>query len=156
MFSLESDWLSCSDLVGNFDVAGVEVFFTALEKIKTVFGISLRSFRMTCSLGIRYFFLDLDDFCFHFEYWALPWEYLLVYSAVAASDFGAGALIFVLSLNAAPRTRRYCFTALFHCVYISKTWLAVLYTFIIFVNSSCCLFSRELDESLWLFFFESK
>ena len=55
MSSLESDSLSCSDLVGNFDVVGLEVFFTAFEKIISRFGFSLRSFRMSFSLVMRSF-----------------------------------------------------------------------------------------------------
>ena len=55
MSSLESDRLSCSDLVGSFDLVGKDVFFTAFEKYTSGFFFSLRSFRTACSLGMRYF-----------------------------------------------------------------------------------------------------
>ena len=55
MSSLEEDRLSCSDLVGDFDVAVLEVFFTAVEKNNSGFGFSLRSFCMAFSLGKRSF-----------------------------------------------------------------------------------------------------
>ena len=100
------------------------MFFTAFKKIYSGFGFSLRTFRMACSLGMRSFVLDLDDFCFSFEFWAVPSECLVVFSAVAASEFDTGALIFIMSFAAAPRTCRYCFTAFLHCVLISKTSLA--------------------------------
>ena len=60
---------------------------------------------------------------------------LVVCFAVLAFDFGTGAPIFVASLVAAPRTRRYCFTAPVHCVAIFKTLLAAHWSLIIFVNS---------------------
>ena len=48
------------------------MFFTAFEKVNPGCGFILRSFRMACSVGMRFFFgLDLDDFCFSFEYWAV-------------------------------------------------------------------------------------
>ena len=43
--------------------------------------------------------------------------------AIDESDFGTGALILVVSLVAAPRTRRYCFTPSFYCVPIFETLL---------------------------------
>ena len=52
MSSLESDLLFCSDLVGDFNVVVLEVFFTAFENINSGFGFSLKSFRMACSLGM--------------------------------------------------------------------------------------------------------
>ena len=55
MSLLESDRLSCSDLVGDFDAAGLKVFFTAFEKTTSGFGFSLRSFRIACSLVMRFF-----------------------------------------------------------------------------------------------------
>ena len=60
----------------------------------------------------------------------------MVISAVAASYFFVGALIFVVSLAAALCTRRYRFMSSFYCVPISKTSLAARSFFIIFVNSS--------------------
>ena len=54
--SLESSWLSCSDLIGDFDVVGLEVFFIAFEKTNSWFRFSLRSFRLACSLGLGSFF----------------------------------------------------------------------------------------------------
>ena len=53
--SLESDRLSFSDLVGDFNVVGLEVLSTAFKKINSGFGFSLKSFRMACSLGTRSF-----------------------------------------------------------------------------------------------------
>ena len=69
----------------------------------------------------------------------------MVCSAVAAPDFGTGALIFVVFLVAAPHTRRYCFMASFHCVLMSKTCLAAHWSLIIFVNFG---FSLDLPEFL--------
>ena len=43
------------DLVGDIDVDGIGVFFTAFEKINSGFGFSLRSFCMECSLGVSFF-----------------------------------------------------------------------------------------------------
>ena len=72
MSSLELDRLSCSDLVFDFDLLGLDAFFTAFEKINSGFGFSLRSFRMACSLGKRYFnwiwmisvfLLNIRQFC---------------------------------------------------------------------------------------------
>ena len=45
----------CSELVGDFDLVGFKVFFTAFEKINSGFGFSLKSFHIACSLDIRYF-----------------------------------------------------------------------------------------------------
>ena len=42
-----------SELVGDFDPVGLKVFFTAIEKINSVFGFSLRSFRKACSLSMH-------------------------------------------------------------------------------------------------------
>ena len=67
--------------------------------------------------------------------------------AVVVFDFGTGALIFVESLVATPRTCCYCFTASDHCVPISKTFHAAHYSFIIFVNFSFCLFSMDFYDS---------
>ena len=50
-----SDWLPCSDQVGDFAAVGIEMFFTAFEKINLCFGFSLKSFRTACSLGMRSF-----------------------------------------------------------------------------------------------------
>ena len=50
-FSLGSDRHSCADLVGDFYLVGLEVLFTAFEKINSGFEFSLRSFRMAYSLG---------------------------------------------------------------------------------------------------------
>ena len=55
MSSKVSDQRSCSDLVGDFVLVGLEIFFTAYEKINSGFGFSLRSFCMACSLGMRSF-----------------------------------------------------------------------------------------------------
>ena len=55
MSSLESDRLSCSNLIGDFALVGLGVFFTAFEKITSGFGFSLRSFRSACNLGMRSF-----------------------------------------------------------------------------------------------------
>ena len=52
---LVHDYLSCSELVGDLDLVGFNVFFTAFEKINLGFGFSLRSFLITCSLGMRSF-----------------------------------------------------------------------------------------------------
>ena len=48
----------------------------------------------------------------------------MVVSAMVASDFCAGAFIFVVSLAAALCTRRYRFMASFHCLAVSKKYLA--------------------------------
>ena len=53
----------------------------------------------------------------------------MVFSAVAAYDFVTTAFIFVVSLAAAPRTRRSYFTASFHCMSVSKTCLAAQWSF---------------------------
>ena len=53
--SLESDLLPCSELVDEFDVVGLEVLFTAFEKISSRIGFSLRIFPMDRSLGLRSF-----------------------------------------------------------------------------------------------------
>ena len=71
---------------------------------------------------------------------------------MSASDFCAGALIFVVSLPAAPCTCCYRFMASFHCVPISKTCLAAHLSFKLFVNFSFWLFSRDFFESRWFFF----
>ena len=80
----------------------------------------------------------------------------MVFSAVAASDFSTGTLVFVVTLTAAPRTRCYCFTASFHCVLISKACLAAHWSFIIFVNLIFCLSSRDFYESRWFVFYDSQ
>ena len=49
------DWLSCSDLVGDLDLVGLEAFLTAFKKIKLGCWFILRSFRVACSLGMRSF-----------------------------------------------------------------------------------------------------
>ena len=56
----------------------------------------------------------------------------MVFSAVEAFDFVTGALIFIVSLAAAPCTRRYCFMAYFRCVSIFKTCFAAHRSFKIF------------------------
>ena len=66
----------------------------------------------------------------------------MVFFAGVVFDFGAGALIFVVSLVAALCTRRYCFRASVDCVSIFKTLLAARWSFIIFLSLSFCLFSR--------------
>ena len=71
----------------------------------------------------------------------------MVCSAAAASDFGTGALILVVSLVAARCTSRYCFMASFRCVPVSNPCLAAHLSFIIFVSFSFCLFSRDFNES---------
>ena len=43
-----------------------------------------------------------------------------MYFAMVALDYGTGALMFVVSLVAAPRRRRYSFTASVHGVSIVK------------------------------------
>ena len=128
------------------------VFFIVFGKINCGFWFSLRSFSFFLQAGYTFFCLDLDGFFFYFENQAAPLECLVVYSAVAAPDFGAGALIFVVSLAAAHRTGPYCFTVSFHCVSMSKTRLAASLYFIIFVSFSFCLFSRDFYESWWFFF----
>ena len=75
---------------------------------------------------------------------------------MAASDFGAGALIFAVSLTAAPCTRHYRSMASFHCVSVSKKCLAAPWSFIIFEKFSFCLFSRDFYESRGFFWFESQ
>ena len=42
-------------IVGDFDVVGLEVFFTAFEKINSGFQCSLRSFCIDCSLDMGSF-----------------------------------------------------------------------------------------------------
>ena len=81
---------------------------------------------------------------------------MVVCFAVVGFDFGNGALIFVVSLVAAPRTRRYRFTASVYHVLIFNTLLAAHWSFIILVSFSFTLFSRDSYESQWLFFFESQ
>ena len=41
VFSLESDSLTCLAVVRNFDLVGLDVFFTAFEKIISGFVVSL-------------------------------------------------------------------------------------------------------------------
>ena len=67
-----------------------------------------------------------------------------------------GELMFVVSLAAAPPTRRYCFMTSFNCVSVSKTYLAGHCSSIIFEHFSFCLFSLDFYESRWFFFFESQ
>ena len=52
---------------------------------------------------------------------------------MVAFDFVTGALIFILSLAAAPCTRRYRFMATFRCVFIFKTRFGAHWSFKIFV-----------------------
>ena len=47
--------MSCSELVMDFEIVGLEVFFIAFEKINSGLRFSVRSFHMACSLGVRYF-----------------------------------------------------------------------------------------------------
>ena len=76
---------------------------------------------------------------------------LVVYSAEGTSDFGAGALIFVVSLATASRTRHYCFTASFYCVPISETCLAAYWSFIIFAKFSfSCSPGTSMNVSVFL------
>ena len=58
-------------LLRNLDVVGLEVFFTAFDMINLGDEFSLGSFRMACSLGMRFFF-ESGGFLFLFEYWAVP------------------------------------------------------------------------------------
>ena len=60
----------------------------------------------------------------------------MVCLAVVEFDFGSGALIFFVSLFAAPCSRRYCFTAPVHGMHIFDTFLTVLWSFIRFVHFS--------------------
>ena len=148
--SLESDWVYCSDLVVDFEVVGLEVFFTAFEKIKSGFGLSLSGFRIACSLDIRIRFL----FLFRILGSSLRMIGGLLRSGSIWLRCWCTYLCCVLA--AAPHTRRYYFMASFHCVPISKTCLAAHCYFIIFVNFSFWLFSRNLFESWCFFFFESQ
>ena len=66
--------------------------------------------------------------------------------AVVAFDFGTGALIFVESSAAAPRTRRCCFKASVHCVPKFKIFLAAHWFLTIFLNFSFCLSSGILTN----------
>ena len=50
---LESDSLSCSEIVGDLDPVGLEVFLKTFYKIKSGFGFSLRSFCLARGLGTR-------------------------------------------------------------------------------------------------------
>ena len=75
---------------------------------------------------------------------------------MAASDCGAGALIFVVSLTATPHTRRSCFTASFHCATMYNKFLAAHWYFIILLSFRFCMFYRDFFESWWLFFLESQ
>ena len=132
------------------------MFLTAVEKISSGLGFSLEKFSYGLQSGHALFFLDLDYFRFTLEYWAVPRECLVNCFAVAASDFGTGALISVVSLVAAPHTRRYFFTVSFHCVPMSNTLLAAHWSFLIFVSFSFCLFSQDFYESWGFFFFENQ
>ena len=102
-----------------------------------------------------FFCLQLGDFCYSFEFWAVSWEGLVVCYAVVAFDLGTSALMFVVSLIAAPCTRYKCFTVPLHSVPIFRTSLAAHWYFIIFVSFSFCLFSRDIYESWWFFFVEN-
>ena len=103
--------------------------------------------------GYAFFSLDLAGFCFSFEFWAVPWEGLVVRFEVVAFEIGTGAHIFNVSEVAAPRTRRFCSTASVHCVPTFKTILAVHWSFIIFLSISFCLLTYDFYESQWLFSF---
>ena len=78
----------------------------------------------------------------------------MVFSAVATSDFDTGALIFIVSLVAPSRTLRFCFTASFHCVSISKICLAAYWFFLIFIELSSSLFFLYLCAYRWFFSFK--
>ena len=67
----------------------------------------------------------------------------MVCFVVVVFDFGIGAVIFIMSLVAPPRTRRHCFTASVTCMPIFKTFLAAHWPFIIFVSFGFCLFFRK-------------
>ena len=74
--------MTCSYLVGDYDVAGFKVFFTAFEKINSGFRFSLRSFRMVCRLGMRSFvliwtiFFNIGQFLEN-AWWSVPqWQHL--------------------------------------------------------------------------------
>ena len=53
---------------------------------------------------------------------------------MVAFDFSTGALVFVVSLVAVPRTRRYCFKASVHSVPIFKTFLAAQWSILLFAS----------------------
>ena len=55
MSALDSNLLSCSDIVGDFDVVWLEVFFIAFEKNISGFEFTQRSVCIASSLGLRYF-----------------------------------------------------------------------------------------------------
>ena len=84
MSSLESDLLSCLDLIRDFDVVGLKVLVSAFMKINSGFGFNLRSFRMPCSLGMRYFVgiwlisvLNIGQF-HEKTWWSAPqWQHLI-------------------------------------------------------------------------------
>ena len=78
----------------------------------------------------------------------------MVCSAVAAFDFDAGALILVVSFATAPRARRYCFTASFHCVPISESCLAAHSSSIILINFCCACFPGFSMNSSGYFYLE--
>ena len=80
-----SDQPSCSELVGDLDPVGLEVFLTAFEKISSGDGFSLRSFRMVCGLIILYFvwiciisisLMNLQQFLEKVRWSASQWQHL--------------------------------------------------------------------------------
>ena len=71
---------------------------------------------------------------------------------MVAFDLGSGSGFFVVSLVAAPRISRYCFTASVHYVPIFKKFLTAHWFFVVFVNFSICLFSRGFLEILVVLF----
>ena len=121
---LANYWLSRSEFVRNLDLAGLKCFLLHLRRL-TWYLDSVNEVFMASGLGIRSF-LDLNDYRFSFEFWSVPWEDLVVCFAVVAFDFGTGALIHVVSLTAAPCTRRFCFTVSAHCVPCLRHFLQLI------------------------------
>ena len=146
MSSLKSDWLSCSDLGGDFNVAGLEVFLSAFENIYSRFWFNLKKFVWPVAWVCAILF-GCGRLLLLFWILGSSMRMLGVFSAVAASDFGAGEFIFVVSSAAAPCTRRYCFLPSFHCVPISRTCLTALWSFMILIHFS---FLLVLPGFLWI------
>ena len=67
---------------------------------------------------------------------------------MAAFDFHTGALFFIVSLAAAPCTRRYRFMASFRCMSIFKTCFAAHWSFKIFESFRLCSCSLGISMNL--------
>ena len=66
------DLLSCSEIIGDLDLAGLEVFFYCISK--RFFRISVQSKKFLYGLwpGYAFFSFNLDDFRFSFDFRAIP------------------------------------------------------------------------------------